>query len=262
MDENGGRPDGTEEPEAQPGYTDEELKEELRRLLSDDEVLVETLENLPSYARDLLSRAASGDISEEEFLREVFVGDCPRCESSDTVDCDRVEGVEDVTVGLCNECGFTWCLECGVPVDRGEACGHWEICDECSEEKDEYEECGIPPFECPQVVEWMQGLGVFHLAGSGCAWCGAAIEEDMEVFAVGAGIKEGVDFTGVPEDESRFLPVVIGGRIVPAVITSPDSQAKIDGNDVMFMVCSGECAETLKRALEKEKETNDRISLN
>jgi hypothetical protein len=260
MDDVTGGPEGDAGNEPFP--SDEELKEELRRLLAEDELLKDAIENLPDYARELLNRAASGDVSEAEFLREVFVGDCPNCSSVKTVDCDEIVGIEDITIGLCEDCGYIWCLECGVPVERGEICGHWQVCEDCEEEKDEYDECGIPPIECPYILEWMKGTGVLDVEAPGCAWCGEQIGEDAEVFAVGAKIKEGIDFVGDGIAGSPFLPVVIGGRLVSAVVTAADSQAKIDGNDIMFMVCSQECAEALKLELEKEKDIIDRTSLN
>lgn len=261
MEEKDG-PAGREMPEGVARFSDEELKLELKRLLSDGDTLARTLEILPSYARDLLGRVASGEISEEDFLREVFVGDCPNCEGSETVDCDLVEGIEDVTVGLCNVCGYLWCLECGVRVERGESCGHREACRVCMEDRDAYGECGISPNECPNIIEWMLGSGEFGLAASGCAWCGAEIGRDGEVFAIGARVKEGVEFTGISADRPRFLPVAVAGKVVPAMITFPDSRAKLEGNDVMFMACSEKCAKAFKVALVEEKSLNDRISLN
>jgi|GEM_PF-416088 hypothetical protein len=248
--------------DAEPSYSDDEFKEDLRRLLEDERLLTETAANLPDYARDLLSRAASGEISESEFLREVFVGDCPNCESRDTVDCDTVEGIEDITVGLCRDCGFTWCVECGVPVTRGEICPHWQVCEECEEEKDEYDECGIQPADCPFIVEWIQATSRIEVVQPGCAWCGADISDEEEVFAVGAKIKEGIDFVGERVASSGFLPVIVAGKVVPAVVTAPDSQAKLEGNDIMFMVCGEQCADALKKALEEEKDLIDRIGQN
>ena len=41
------------------------------------------------------------------------------------------------------------------------------------------------------------------------------------------------------------------------MVTSEDSEAKRDGNDVMFLVCSEECGKEMKAALEEEKSLGD-----
>ena len=58
----------------------------------------------------LLDAATDSDISEDEFLMLVFVGDCPNCSSELTVCCDEVKEIDYPTVGLCKECGYMWCL--------------------------------------------------------------------------------------------------------------------------------------------------------
>lgn len=92
------------------------------------------------------------------FLYQIMVGDCPRCGSSNTHDCQAPNFVpspfgspeqivkmgsecwvarelDDLTLGHCDDCGYLWCLECGSPVSIDEkVCGHWEVCGECSEE--------------------------------------------------------------------------------------------------------------------------------
>lgn len=262
MDENGRQPRGSEDRGAEHGLNGEQRTEGLRKLFADESALAETLEFLSPYARGLVNRALAGEISEAEFLREVFVGDCPNCESTCTVDCQDVTDIEDVAVGLCHDCGYTWCLECGAQVERGEPCGHWEICGGCDEEKDEFGECGIPAFDCPLVVAWIAGSSGPGLEVPGCAWCGACMACEGEVFAIGARIEKGVGFTGANGTGSPLLPVVVAGRIIPAVVTSCDSQAKLEGNDIMFMVCGEGCAKALRGALIEEKSLHDRIKLN
>ncbi len=39
---------------------------------------------------------------------------------------------------------------------------------------------------------------------------------------------------------------------MPMMVTSADSEAKREGKDFMFMVCSEECAEDAKAALEED----------
>jgi uncharacterized protein (DUF1778 family) len=209
----------------------------------------------------LLEAVTESDVTESEFLRLVFVGDCPACGSEKTVSGDELEDVDDPTVGICQDCGFSWCLECGATVARGEICGHWGVCETCDEEKDEFEDCGIEPSECPKVVEWM-GRVIAEACKSTCSWCGLDIPEEKEVFAVGATLRGAIEFTSDQSSMSFFMPVAIGGKVVPAVVTASDSEARQQGNDLMFMTCSEACAEQLRDALREEKELIDRAELN
>jgi len=82
--------------------------------------------------RIMLKRALqlSSAVTTEQFLSEL-IGVCPRCKDAQTKDCEHVEGIEDFTVGLCMKCGYLWCIECGRPMAKDTACGHWEICSKC-----------------------------------------------------------------------------------------------------------------------------------
>lgn len=209
----------------------------------------------------LLEPAIDGDVPEDEFLKLVFVGDCPKCGSDDTVCCDEMEGIDDPTVASCNQCGHLWCLECGLEVARGEICGHWDVCDSCDEEKDEYEECGIMPSDCPRIIEWIARNYAQSVQGT-CAWCGSQIPESGEVYAVGATLKGGIQFQSGSGTTGFFMPIAIGGRMVPAIVTAPGSDARQQGNDLMFVTCSDACARELRDSLCEEKELVERAEQN
>jgi hypothetical protein len=209
----------------------------------------------------LFDAAADPTVSEDEFLRLVFVGDCPGCGSQDTDSCDEEEEIDDATLGICRECGLIWCLECGSTVTRGEQCGHWEVCEACDEDKDEYGDCGVLPEECPRVIEWIAEN--YALAcQSTCAWCLEEIPEAGEVYAVGATLRGGIEFASNESGTGFFMPVAIGDKLVPAIVTSADSEARQQGNDLMFMTCSEVCACSLRDALCEQKEFIDRAELN
>ncbi len=242
----------------------DQLKEALVETAREDGVTVE--EYVMVLLRDidqqgLLEAPLDADITEEEFLRLIFVGDCPACDSGSTVCCDEIEDIDDPTVGMCKACGFMWCLECGAELHRGEDCGHWEICDNCDEEKDEFEDCGLPPAECPKVVEWM-GQMIARACEGACAWCGKDVPEECDLFAVGAKLRGGIEFTNNHSDMGFFMPISIAGKMVPAIVTGLASDARKDGNDLMFMTCSEVCAQALRQALIAEKEVIDRAELN
>jgi len=198
---------------------------------------------------------------EDDLLRSMFIGDCPECGSTHTIGGDELEEIDDPTVAFCEECGLLWCLECGMMLTPGRACGHWDVCDECSEEKDEYGDCGILPADCPHVVDW-QARTAADMMSSRCAWCGGDIPQGGEVFGTGAKIREGIDFVQGGSAEGFFMEVTIDGRRVPTVVTGKDSDARKQGNDLMFMTCSLACAEQLKEALERERDLIEKIQLN
>ena len=84
-----------------------------------------------------------------------------------------------------------------------------------------------------------------------CAACRGTINEMTEVFALGAKFKPGVDLS---EFESHCIEVNLlsAQRPVYMMVTVPGSEAKVDGKDGMFLVCSESCGRKLKNLLEKE----------
>ena len=85
-----------------------------------------------------------------------------------------------------------------------------------------------------------------------CAWCGKTIPEDSEVFGLGAKARKDVD---IKQHEGIIiqLSLILSRRTVPAIVTREDSEARKTGKDLMFMTCGQRCVESLKTALEQEK---------
>ncbi len=84
-----------------------------------------------------------------------------------------------------------------------------------------------------------------------CAACRGTINELTEVLGLGATLKPEVDLS---EFESHCIQVdlVSEEKTVYMMITVPGSEAKNDGKDCMFLVCSENCGKKLKKVLEKE----------
>lgn len=211
--------------------------------------------------RGIIEAVTNGELSEQDFMNMVMAGECPSCGSPGAVQSDELDEEGDPTVGVCPGCGYTWCLECGAAVAAGETCGHWDVCDGCEEEKDEFGDCGVLPSDCPRIIDWM-AESYATACQSTCAWCGAEIPEEDEVFAVGATLRGGIEFEVDENGSGFFLPVAIGQKMVPAIITAGDSEARRQGNDLMFMTCSELCACSLRDALCEQKEVIDRAELN
>ena len=86
---------------------------------------------------------------------------------------------------------------------------------------------------------------------SQCAACQGNINEMTEVFSLGAKLRPDVDLS---EFESHCIEIdlVSEERPVYMMITAHGSEAKNDGNDCMFLVCSENCGKKLKTILQKE----------
>lgn len=212
---------------------------------------------LPQEIQDFLKNCAEESDTEEQFLSEIMVGDCPECGSSDTSDCDGIEGVEDPTLGLCKNCGYFWCIECGSQLVSNFNCEHWEICEKCEEAKDEFGFCGLMAGECEHINEWLNKDSSIKSENT-CAWCKKDIPEGTEVFGLGAKVKKGVNIKG---KEGKIIPLqlITKNKEVLAIVVTKDSQAKKDGYDLMFMTCGQKCGKSLKTALNAETKLFDDV---
>lgn len=95
-----------------------------------------------------------------------------------------------------------------------------------------------------------------------CAWCMKKIKGDKAVFGLSVKFAEGIAF---PDSEGKMKQVSLQTRntSVPMIVTAADSEAKIQGSDGIFALCSEKCGTKMKAALTNEltfKELKD-ISL-
>jgi hypothetical protein len=86
-----------------------------------------------------------------------------------------------------------------------------------------------------------------------CAWCNKDIQENDEVFGFGAKASHGIDLS---DKEGQFvsLNLALLDKTVFALVPSISSTAKTGGYDLVFITCSEDCAQSLKDALELEKD--------
>jgi hypothetical protein len=84
-----------------------------------------------------------------------------------------------------------------------------------------------------------------------CCWCGRHIGDDSPLYAIGVKVKPGVD---ISEYEGGVMAIQMTTQPMQmyAVVTGADSQAKSEGKDLMFVLCSEECGEDLKNFLNSE----------
>jgi len=91
-----------------------------------------------------------------------------------------------------------------------------------------------------------------------CAWCGKPIPEDSEVFSLGAKARPGVDL----ERAGNVLELALDAkRKALAIIPTQDSQAKKAGWDLLFTLCSEECARALRETVQRQIDIIDNIAV-
>ncbi len=109
----------------------------------------------PTEIENGIRKAFENSDSIEEFHRLTMVGDCPKCGSSKTRDCED-SPLGDSCVGICLDCAVLWCLECGQVFEEGiRCCDHWPICEACKFIDENKEKCtaNISPMECSIIKE-------------------------------------------------------------------------------------------------------------
>lgn len=91
-----------------------------------------------------------------------------------------------------------------------------------------------------KLVSW-------ELVSSMCAWCGKRIAEDSEVFSIGARARPGVDL----KREGHVLELEVSPtRTIYAIVPTADSQARMAGWDLLFVICSEACGIALRAMLQ------------
>ena len=86
---------------------------------------------------------------------------------------------------------------------------------------------------------------------SKCTWCRSHIDDQMEVLGLGAKLRPDLDLS---EYESHCIQIGLVSEEKPVymMVTAPGSEARNNGNEGMFLVCSEGCGKKLKNVLEKE----------
>jgi hypothetical protein len=93
----------------------------------DKDLVRNLLEEMPSDALEELRSAIENSETAEDFADRIFVGDCPKCGSEDTGNCEADPEIGEFLVGRCYQCGQLWCTECRRLLDRGTtSCECWE----------------------------------------------------------------------------------------------------------------------------------------
>jgi hypothetical protein len=63
----------------------------------------------------------------EDFANRILVGDCPKCGSMETGNCEDDPEIDNILVGRCYKCGQLWCTECGHLLEHASpSCNCWD----------------------------------------------------------------------------------------------------------------------------------------
>jgi hypothetical protein len=74
-----------------------------------------------------LRRAINDSETCESFVNSIFVGECPKCGSAKTGDCENDPEIDCLLVGRCYDCGILWCTECEKLLDpKTPECPCWD----------------------------------------------------------------------------------------------------------------------------------------
>ena len=93
----------------------------------EEEVVRDLLDQMPPEALEELRAAFAGSGTAEEFVDRIFVGDCPKCGSEETGNCQSDPEIEELLVGRCYQCGQLWCTECDRLLEQDSpSCECWE----------------------------------------------------------------------------------------------------------------------------------------
>lgn len=78
---------------------------------------LECAQDLPPSIQEAMLDAYHRSKTAEEFVNMLMVGNCPKCESEHTGDCEEDPELEDPCLARCYDCGCYWCTECGRELD-------------------------------------------------------------------------------------------------------------------------------------------------
>jgi hypothetical protein len=84
-----------------------------------------------------------------------------------------------------------------------------------------------------------------------CSWCMKKINEDKECFGLSVKFVKGVN---LKQDEGTIKSIFLTTRntSVPMIVVAEDSEAKKQGQDGIFVLCSDKCGVKMKKTLNEE----------
>ncbi len=93
---------------------------------------------------------------------------------------------------------------------------------------------------------------------STCCWCDKRIGENQEVLCLGSKKRPGIDLSKYEGDIMQVTMATID-KTLWAIIPTAESDARKEGKDILFTLCSDECGIELKEALNQDEKLGDII---
>src|SRR6476620_10114744 len=85
------------------------------------------LAELPPDVAAELRQVANSSETADDFVNSIFVGNCPKCDSPNTSDCENDPEIGELLVGRCYDCGQLFCTECLKLLQAGNTeCPCWD----------------------------------------------------------------------------------------------------------------------------------------
>ncbi len=110
-----------------------------------------------------------------------------------------------------------------------------------------YKKCCMPKDTASQTT-YVDPYSVMRT----CAWCGKEILEDSEIYSLSAKALPKMNIER-HAGKAFYIALLLYDKSVPVIVPTNDSDAKRDGKDMLFSICSKECGIELKSALNREK---------
>ncbi len=91
-----------------------------------------------------------------------------------------------------------------------------------------------------------------------CSWCGLKIRENEPIYALGCKKRPEIN---ISKYEGEVMPVELStaDKTICAIVPPVESEARKQGNDFIFTLCSEKCGDQLKEILELEKKVGKLI---
>lgn len=110
-----------------------------------------------------------------------------------------------------------------------------------------------------QIKSKKKNLDIYKNYTAPCSWCKGIMHSEQKAFCVTGKKLPGKDISMY---EGQYVPLEVTSReeTVMALVTASDSDARKEGIDFLFVVCSMECANELLKALKQDEDILELIN--
>ncbi len=102
-------------------------------------------------------------------------------------------------------------------------------------------------------IKMIQKKPKINRVKSTCSWCGLKIGHNEPLYAIGCKKRPEIDISKY-EGKVMSVELISAGKTIWSIAPPADSEARKQGKDIMFTLCSEKCGDQLKEVLEIEKD--------